>query len=92
MYTLLCSSCSLTILFTFQCNEKRVAKLSADMLTLLCDHVDKLLDFHPGLPKRIVEVGTLVIDSNTVNFLNIWTPKTFVVVTLKFELCGSAIE
>ena len=25
----------------------------------------------------------------TVNFLNIRTPKTFVVITLKFELCGS---
>ena len=29
---------------------------------------------------------------NTVNFLNIWTPKKFVVITLKFELCGSTIE
>ena len=28
----------------------------------------------------------------TVNFLNIRTPKTFVVITLKFELCGSIIE
>ena len=48
--------------FLLQCNEKRVAKLSADMLTLLCDHVDKLLDFHPDLPKRIVEVRISVID------------------------------
>ena len=44
------------LIYYLQCNEKRVAKLSADMLTLLCDHVDKLLDFHPDLPKRIVEV------------------------------------
>ena len=29
---------------------------------------------------------------NTVNFLNIRTPKTFVVITLKFELYGSTIE
>ena len=29
---------------------------------------------------------------NTVNFLNIRTPKKFVVITLKFELCGSTIE
>ena len=31
---------------------------------------------------------------STVNFLNIWTPKIFVVITLKFELhvCGSTIE
>ena len=28
----------------------------------------------------------------TVNFLNIQTPKKFVVITLKFELCGSTIE
>ena len=28
----------------------------------------------------------------TVNFLNIRKPKKFVVMTLKFELCGSAIE
>ena len=31
-------------------------------------------------------------DENTVNFLNIRTPKKFVVITLKFELCGSSIE
>ena len=28
----------------------------------------------------------------TVNFLNIRTSKKFVVITLKFELCGSTIE
>ena len=28
----------------------------------------------------------------TVNFLNIRTPKSFIVITLKFELCGSTIE
>ena len=28
----------------------------------------------------------------TINFLNIRTPKQFVVITLKFELCGSTIE
>ena len=28
----------------------------------------------------------------TVNFLNIPTPKKFVVITLKFELCGSTME
>ena len=27
-----------------------------------------------------------------INFLNIRTPKQFVVITLKFELCGSTIE
>ena len=29
---------------------------------------------------------------NTVNFLNIRTPKKLVVITLTFELCGSNIE
>ena len=29
---------------------------------------------------------------NTVNFLNIRTLKNIVVITLKFELCGSTIE
>ena len=29
---------------------------------------------------------------STINFLNIRTPKKFVVITLKFELCGSTIE
>ena len=28
----------------------------------------------------------------TINFLNIRTPKTFVVIALKFKLCGSTIE
>ena len=28
----------------------------------------------------------------TVNFLNIRTPQKFIVITLKFELCGSTIE
>ena len=37
-------------------------------------------------------VSVLIIFSNfTVNFLNIRTPKNSVVITLKFELCGSAI-
>ena len=35
---------------------------------------------------------TIYIGMITVNFLNIWTPKTFVVITLKFELSGSTIE
>ena len=29
---------------------------------------------------------------DTVIFLNNWTPKIFVVITLKFELCGSTVE
>ena len=42
-----------------QCKDRNVAKTSADMLTLLCDHVDALRDFHPDLPKRIVNVSGL---------------------------------
>ena len=34
----------------------------------------------------------LAVKSNTVNFLNIRTPKKFVVISLKFELCGSTME
>ena len=33
-----------------------------------------------------------LIHPHTVNFLNIRTPKKFVVITLKFEVCGSTIE
>ncbi|XP_053376419.1 ral GTPase-activating protein subunit alpha-2-like isoform X3 [Mercenaria mercenaria] len=38
------------------CKDRSVAKTSSDMLALLCDHVDKFLDFHPDLPTRIVNV------------------------------------
>ena len=43
---------------------------------------------------KVVRVQTQVMLHNeiTVNFLNILTPKKFVVITLKFELCGSTIE
>ena len=39
----------------------------------------------------MVDRGSIVFAQTTVNFLNIQTPK-FVVITLKFELCGSTIE
>ena len=39
--------------------------------------------------KMFLEASILYI--YTVNFLNIRTPKKFVVITLKFELCGSTI-
>ena len=32
------------------------------------------------------------VNNFTVNFLNIQTPKTFVVITVKFGPCGSTIE
>ena len=34
----------------------------------------------------------LLVICNYRNFLNIRTPKKFVIITLKFELCGSTIE
>ena len=42
------------------------------------------------LPQKKILLKTRI--DITVNFLNIQTPKTFVVITLKFELCGSTIE
>ena len=39
----------------------------------------------PNMENKILMQGT-------VNFLNIWTPKTFVEITLKFKLRGSTIE
>ena len=42
--------------------------------------------------KYIVATHYNPLHRNTVNFLNIRTPKKFVVITLKFELCGSTIE
>ena len=37
-------------------------------------------------------VIVLKLEQSTVNFLNIQTPKKFVVITLKFEVCGSTIR
>ena len=39
-----------------------------------------------------IEGLLLLMILHTVNFLNIRTPKNFVAITLKFELCGSTIE
>ena len=38
--------------------NKKVAKVASDMLMMLCDHTDRLLDYHPHMPKKITEVGT----------------------------------
>ena len=43
-------------------------------------------------PIKALMKCTVVNIVYTVNFLNIRTPKIFVVITLKFELCGSTIE
>ena len=43
----------------------------------------------------VIHLGGLSLPRNnvsTANFLNIWTPQKFVVITLKFDFCGSAIE
>ena len=40
--------------------------------------------------KRLLGKNRSIKD--TVNFLNIRTPKQFVVITLKYELCGSTIQ
>ena len=42
--------------------------------------------------QRLAQEMGSQITSNTVNVLNIRRPKKFVVITLKFELCGSTIE
>ena len=41
-------------------------------------------------PRFRVEILSKML--TTVNFLNIRTPKKIVVITLKFELCGSTTE
>ena len=51
------------------------------------------LKFSDAMMKRsITKIEKQINKSGTVNFLNIRTPKKFVVITLKFELCGSTIE
>ena len=60
--------------------------ISVISLVLDTDSLNFLLQFQK---KR----NTLCLNlSPTVNFLNIRTPKLFVVITLKFELCGSTTE
>ena len=44
----------------------------------------------PRVDLSMYSIAT-VIQNGTVNFLNIRTPKKFVVISLKFQLCGSTI-
>ncbi|ESO85701.1 hypothetical protein LOTGIDRAFT_210880 [Lottia gigantea] len=44
------------LLAALKCVNRKVAKVASDMLMLLCDHTDKLLNYHSHLPKKIVEV------------------------------------
>ncbi|RUS74693.1 hypothetical protein EGW08_017551 [Elysia chlorotica] len=43
------------LLGALMCVNKKVAKVASDMLLLLCDQVDRLLDYHPQMPKKITE-------------------------------------
>lgn len=45
----------------FQFNNKLVARVAADMLMLLTDHVTTLLDKMADIPRRIIEVMANVI-------------------------------
>ncbi|KAL3872620.1 hypothetical protein ACJMK2_035835 [Sinanodonta woodiana] len=51
------------LLGALRCMNKMVARVASDMLTLLCDHADKLLEYHPGLPKRIIDVTSSTISA-----------------------------
>ena len=44
------------LLTALRFNNKAVAQIASDMVLLLSDHVEKLLDFYPEVPKKIVEV------------------------------------
>ena len=43
-------------LFFHRFNNKAVAQIASDMVLLLADHVERLLEFYPEVPKKIVEV------------------------------------
>lgn len=43
------------LLTALRFNNKAVAQIASDMVLLLADHVEKLLDFYPEVPKKIVE-------------------------------------
>ncbi len=44
------------LLTALRFNNKAVAQIASDMVLLLSDHVDRLLDYYPEVPKKIVEV------------------------------------
>ncbi|XP_076442581.1 ral GTPase-activating protein subunit alpha-1-like isoform X3 [Babylonia areolata] len=51
------------LLGALMCVNKKVAKVASDMLMLLCDHIDRLLDYHPHMPKKITEAIATTISS-----------------------------
>lgn len=44
--------------------------MATDMLLLLCDHVDRLQDYHPQMPKKITEVSKLLNNVSKVILTN----------------------
>ena len=66
-------------------------KLSMDEFKNVSFQVWQTLAVYRALD-TFVSVNKEVIMKDTVIFLNIRTHKTFDVITLKFELCGSTIE
>ena len=60
--------------FIHRFNNKAVAQIASDMVLLLADHVERLLEFYPEVPKKIVEVLartlTSLIPSTTVDLEN----------------------
>ncbi|KAL5008782.1 hypothetical protein ScPMuIL_014363 [Solemya velum] len=51
------------LLGALRCLNKMVAKVASDMLTLLGNHIDKLLKYYPALPRRIIEVTSSTIST-----------------------------
>ncbi|KAL8608299.1 hypothetical protein ACOMHN_042166 [Nucella lapillus] len=51
------------LLGALMCVNKKVAKVASDMLMMLCDHIDRLLDYHPHMPKKIAEAIATTISS-----------------------------
>ncbi|KAK3092349.1 hypothetical protein FSP39_001673 [Pinctada imbricata] len=53
----------IVLLGALRCTNRQVAKVASDVLGMLSDHTDRLLNYHPQLPKLIIEVvaGTIAI-------------------------------
>ena len=73
----------------FQFNNKLVAQVAADMLLLLCDHVDILLDQQPEIPRRIIELIANVISSLLPSTENSKSEEDKRVGMIYFELTGN---
>ncbi|XP_025103645.1 ral GTPase-activating protein subunit alpha-1-like isoform X4 [Pomacea canaliculata] len=51
------------LLGALMCINKKVAKIASDMLMLLCDHTERLLQYHPHMPKKITEAIATTVSS-----------------------------